>query len=283
MTDFLPAWSEPFYSEPPDLGAPAGLGLAIDREWAYGDGSGRGVRVAIVDSGIDADHPDVGGVQQAVDVLRDPEGEEAIFVDGPHDDLYGHGTACAGIIRALAPEVELISVRVLGSNLKGSAFNFSYGLEWCLDHRVDVVNLSLSTGNDDYADVFWELLDRATFEGVMLVSALNNEPKRSIPSEFAGVFSVACAPVADREHFQFNRSAPAEWGALGMDVDVAWGDGQTINASGNSFAAPVIAGHIARIVGAHPGITPWQVRTVLAELAAISRWHSPGAGARLAP
>jgi subtilisin family serine protease len=68
-----------------------------------------------------------------------------------------------------------------------------------------------------------------------------------------------------------------------MDVDVAWGDGQTINASGNSFAAPVIAGHIARIVGAHPGITPWQVRTVLAELAAISRWHSPGAGARLAP
>ena len=268
MTDFLPAWSEPFHAEPPELGAPAGLGLGIDRAWAYGDGSGRGVRVAVIDSGIEADHPAVGGVQQAIEVQRDPDDDQgALFIEGPHDDLYGHGTACAAIIRSLAPEVELISVRVLGSNLKGSAFNFSYGLEWCLDHDVDVVNLSLSTGNEDYAEVFWELLDRATFEGVLLVSALNNEPKRSIPSEFAGVFGVACAPVADREQFWFNRNSPAEWGAIGMDVDVAWSAGQTINASGNSFAAPVIAGHIARIVGAHPGITPWQVRTVLAELA----------------
>lgn len=267
MTDFLPAWSEPFYSDPPDIGASPALGLGIDRRWAYGDGSGRGVRVAIVDSGVDASHPAVGGVHQAVEVLRDPEGEAAIFVEGPHDDLYGHGTACAGIIRALAPEVELISVRVLGDNLKGSAFNFSYGLEWCIDNGVDVVNLSLSTSNDDYVDVFFDLLDHAVFADVMLVSALNNEPKRSIPSEFSGVFGVACAPVADREHFMFNRNAPAEWAALGMDVDVAWSAGSTITASGNSFAAPVIAGHIARIVGAHPGVTPWQVRTILAELA----------------
>ena len=62
-------------------------------------------------------------------------------------------------------------------------------------------------------------------------------------------------------------NGPAEWGAAGIDVDVPWSGGGTINASGNSFAAPVIAGHLARIVGAHPGITPWQARTVLAALA----------------
>jgi subtilisin len=102
---------------------------------------------------------------------------------------------------------------------------------------------------------------------VLLVSAMNNERKRSIPGEFAGVFSVACAPGTDTERFWFHPGGAAEWGAAGIDVEVAWSGGETITASGNSFAAPVIAGHLARIVGAHPGITPWQARTVLAALA----------------
>jgi subtilisin len=62
-------------------------------------------------------------------------------------------------------------------------------------------------------------------------------------------------------------AAPAEWGAAGIDVEVAWKGGGTLTATGNSFAAPVVAGHLARIVAAHPGITPWQARTVLASLA----------------
>ena len=56
-------------------------------------------------------------------------------------------------------------------------------------------------------------------------------------------------------------------GRSGIDVEVAWTGGGTITATGNSFAAPVVAGHLARIVGAHPGITPWQARTVLAAVA----------------
>ncbi|HEX9260109.1 MAG TPA: S8 family serine peptidase, partial [Acidimicrobiales bacterium] len=65
-----------------------------------------------------------------------------------------------------------------------------------------------------------------------------------------------------------NPRPPAEWGAPGIEVEVPWLDGGTIVATGNSFAAPVIAGHVARIVGAHPGITPFQAKTVLAALAA---------------
>jgi subtilisin len=78
---------------------------------------------------------------------------------------------------------------------------------------------------------------------------------------------VACAPDTDRERILQNPAAPAEWGAAGIDVEVAWSGGGTITATGNSFAAPVIAGHLARLRGAHPAITPWQARTVLAELA----------------
>ncbi|MFZ4717814.1 MAG: S8 family serine peptidase [Ilumatobacteraceae bacterium] len=265
----LPAWSEPFHRRGGPGAAPAlHLPVQPDRTWAYGDGSGRGVRVAVVDSGIDADHPDVGGVAEYVAVDRDDAEESGVrFTSGRHDDLYGHGTACAAIIRALAPRVELVSVRVLGANLKGSAGAFAHGLEWCIEHGIDVINLSMSTASDRWAETFWDLVDYATYRRVLLVSAMNNERKRTIPSELAGVFSVACAPGVDRERVWRNPDGPAEWGAAGIDVDVAWMGGSTIRATGNSFAAPVVAGHLARIVGAHPGITPWQAKTILAELA----------------
>lgn len=266
----LPAWSDPFHAaggpgDPKHLRLPG----AIDRAWAYGDGTGRGVRVAIVDSGIDADHPQVGTVAQYVAVERDDTTDSGLRIDHePHADLYGHGTACAAIVRELAPEVELISVRVLGDNLKGSAGAFAEGVEWCITHGVDIINLSMSTASDRWAEPFWELVDMAGYHHVLLVAAMNNERRRTIPSEFAGVFSVACAPGTDREQVWSNPQGPAEWGAAGIDVDVAWLGGSIIRTTGNSFAAPVVAGHLARIRAAHPGITTWQAKTVLAQLAA---------------
>lgn len=269
MTGELPAWSDRFHDAPrpaPRLGLLDGA--VVTREWAYGDGSGRGVTVAVIDSGVEAGHPLVGSVQRAVAVTLDRSHERGTVLDeGPHDDLYGHGTACAGIIRSLAPEVDLVSVRVLGTNLKGNAVAFARGLEWCLEHGIDVVNLSLSTSNPEHAERFHELVDEAAYRGVLLVSAMGNEHKTSIPSEFSGVFSVACAPLPDREHVACLPGAPGEWGALGIDVEVAWLGGGTIVTSGNSFAAAVVTGHLARIRATHPELTPWQVRTVLAEIA----------------
>ena len=268
LDDDLPAWSEPFHGDGPGPAPGLGLDPPFTREWAYGDGSGRGVRVAVVDSGVDGSHPLVGGVAEYVDVVRDPDAGEGIrFETDEHDDLYGHGTACAAVIRSLAPDVELVSVRVLGADLKGSAFNFAHGLDWCLEHDVRIANLSMSTSNEKYAETFHELVDDATFARMLLVSAMNNERKRTIPSEYAGVFSVACGPGTDREQVWCNPRAPAEWAAAGVDVQIAWNAHGTITATGNSFAAPVIAGHLARVIGAHPDLTVWQARTVLAAIA----------------
>jgi subtilisin len=267
MTDIRPAWSEPFFA---GLGAAPHLELPASpsRAWAYGDGSGRGVRVAVVDSGVEHGHPAVGSIAEFVAVRRDDAAEDGLaFVTGEHADVYGHGTACAGIVRSLAPEVELVSVQVLGANMRANTRAFAHAVDWCIEHRIDIVNLSLSTSNDDFAEMFWDLVDEASRARVMLVCAMSNERKRTIPSEFSGVFSVACAPGADRESVWCNPHGPAEWGAVGVDVEVAWSGGGSIVASGNSFAAPVVSGHLARIVGAHPGITPWQARTVLAAVA----------------
>lgn len=245
---------------------------ALTREWAWAGAAGAGVDVAVVDSGIDAGHSMVGGVESAVAMSYDPEEEDGVRrVEGPHEDLFGHGTACAGIIRRVAPECRLHSIRVLGDRLTGKGAVFAAGLEWAIERRFRVVNLSLSTGKEDYFGRFHELADRAYFAGVMLVCAVSNVPSPSYPSQYASVFSVAAHDRQDPFGFDYNPDPPVELGAPGIDVTVAWkGDG-TIVSTGNSFAAPHIAGLIARLLSKHPQLTPFQVKTVLHALADNAR------------
>jgi subtilisin len=240
----------------------------LTREWAWGGATGAGVDVAVVDSGIEAGHPLVGEVTSAVALTYDPTLEDRVRrEEGPHDDLFGHGTACAGIIRVVAPEARLHSIRVLGERLSGKGLVFAAGLEWAIERGFRVVNLSLSTGREDYFSVFHELADKAYFNGVMLVCAVNNVPAPSYPSQYASVFSVAAHERDDPFGFDYNPVPPVEFGAPGINVTVGWKDGATITTTGNSFAAPHIAGLIARILSKHPDLTPFQVKTVLHDLA----------------
>jgi len=100
-----PAWSWQF--EEGALQSAPGLGLdgPITKAWAWGGATGAGVKVAVIDSGIDDGHPSVGQVNGGVALEYDSHEEDGYrIVEGPHEDLYGHGTACAGIIRTIAPE-----------------------------------------------------------------------------------------------------------------------------------------------------------------------------------
>lgn len=101
----------------------------------------------------------------------------------------------------------------------------------------------------------------------MLVSAASNRPGPSYPSLYSSVVSVAARPGVTGTGFAYNPAPPVEFGAAGIDVDVAWLNGSTITATGNSFAAPVITGHVARILSKHPELTPFQVKAVLHALA----------------
>ena len=263
-----PAWSWQFESDKLSNVASLGLSGPITKEWAWGDSTGAGVKVAVVDSGIEAGHPAVGEVTGGVALEYDPDAEgEVAITEGPHEDLFGHGTACAGIIRKAAPDVQLYSVRVLGSKLSGKGIVFAAGLRWAVDNGMQVVNLSLSTGKKEYFGTFHEIADEAYFRNVMLVSAVNNVPKPSFPSLYSSVFSVAAHDGTDPFRFEYNPSPPVEFGAPGIDLEVPWLDGSSIVATGNSFAAPHIAGLIARILGRHPGLTPFQVKTILCAVA----------------
>ncbi|MGI8534502.1 MAG: S8 family serine peptidase [Candidatus Limnocylindrales bacterium] len=262
----FPAWSEPFVGD--DL---SGLSRAVrlgrlDRDWAWAGSTGAGVTVAIIDSGLERQHPAlVGRVVESVAVEM-VDGEPRVVPDDA-GDLFGHGTACGGIILGLAPEVELISVRVLGGDLRGKGTAFLAGLEWAVERGVQVANLSLSSKSDALFPAFHQIVDRAYFRGLALVSAANNVLGASYPSLFSSVFSVAAHAFADPWRIYYNPAPPVEFGAWGVDVPIAWRDGGSTVATGNSFAAPHIAGIVALIAAKHPGLTPFEIKAVLAAVA----------------
>ena len=268
MTE-APGWSTPF--------APDQL-QTLDRipsleeitpEWAWGGSTGKGVKVAILDSGIEAGHRGVGDVQGYVSITKGAGGIE--YDETPHDDVYGHGTACAGIIRGLAPDCELYSVRVLDRFLSGSGDTFAAGLKWAIENEMHVCNLSLTTPKKAYFGVLHELADQAYFRNVALVTAANNASVPSFPAMYASVISVASHDTADPDLFYYNPAPPVEFGAYGIDVPVAWKNGSIQISTGNSFATPHIAGHITRILGKHPGLTNFQLKLILRALSANVR------------
>jgi subtilisin family serine protease len=129
------------------------------------------------------------------------------------------------------------------------------------------VNLSLSSRSDALFGPLHELADEAYFRNVLLVSAANNVSIASYPSLFAAVVSVAAHDLPAADTWYYNPRPPVEFGAYGLNVDVAWRDGSRMVVTGNSFAAPHIAGYATRIRAAHPGITPFEVKSILAATA----------------
>lgn len=265
----LPAWSLP--SEAVGrIGVPITLPDEVTREWAWGGSTGAGVRVCILDSGIELDHPLVGRVDRSVAVLRG-EDYKLRVEDDVEGDLCGHGTACAGVVRALAPDVELTSVRVLGAGYTGGGEILMQGLAWAIEQGFHVVNMSLSTSKSKFVERLHELADRAYFRRSVLVASAHNIPVESFPWRFASVFSVGSHEEADPLTFYYNPSPPVEFFGRGLDLDVAWLGGGTLRCTGNSFATPHIAGICALILSKHPELTPFQLKSVLYQTASNAR------------
>src|SRR5512133_3805176 len=259
--ELRPAWSLP-------AGAGEGISLAVQwpgevtRDWAWGGSTGKGVRVCILDSGVDSGHPLVGEVQESVAVSLGPDGE-AVVAEDTEGDLCGHGTACAGIVRSLAPDCELVSVRVLGAGFTGSGDILLAGLRWAVEQGFDVVNMSLSTTKRQFAGILHELTDAAYFRRTVLVASAHNMPVESYPWRFSSVISVGSHEEPDPLTYYYNPNPPVEFFARGVDVEVAWLGGARARSTGNSFATPHISAICALVLGKHPELTPFQLKSTL--------------------
>ena len=257
----LPAWSLPAGGAA-EIAIPLQWPDRVDREWAWGAATGKGVRVCILDSGVERDHPLVGSVDRAVAVSLG-ENEEPVVEEDPEGDLCGHGTACAGIVRSLAPECEIVSVRVLGAGYSGSGPVLLAGLRWSIEQGFDVVNMSLSTTKRDFAGVLHELADTAYFRRTVLVASAHNMPVESYPWRFSSVISVGSHDEPDPLAFYYNPQPPVEFFARGVNIEVAWLKSGRIRCTGNSFATPHLSGICALILSKHPELTPFQLKSVL--------------------
>ena len=257
----LPAWSLPkdrvegisLSSQWPDR---------VTREWAWAGSTGKGVRVCILDSGVESGHPKIGELESAVTIAIG-EDDETIVTEDSEGDVSGHGTACAGIVRSIAPECSLSSVRVLGQGFKGSGNVLLAGLRHAVESGFDLINMSLSTTKKPFAGILHELADSAYFRRTVLVASAHNMPVESYPWKFSSVISVGSHEEDDPLAFFYNPNPPVEFFGRGVNVDVAWLGGRSITASGNSFATPHLTGICALILSAHPELTPFQLKNVL--------------------
>ena len=230
--------------------------------------TGKGVSVAVIDSGIDMDHPDLAGrVVDSVEARVD--NKKVVFDPSEEGDSAGHGTACAGIIASIAPDVELHSIKVLGAGGLGDGMAFLAGLEWAIKQRYRVINLSLGTTKPQFFAPLHDLLDRAYQAGCIVVAAANNLPQPSFPSVFSSsLISVIKSEERDPMKFGFHYGQVIELTAPGVNVRTAWPGGGYRNLTGNSFACPHIVGMIAKLLEAHPDLTPFQMKSALYSIAA---------------
>jgi len=252
------------YRKFPNLnGTPFGT---IDPDWAWGNSTGAGVRVAVIDSGIDRTHPDLeGSVKSSIAIIKTPDGLR--IEEGDHQDAFGHGTACAGAIHAITPEAEIYSVKVLGRTLMGRGDVFLAGIRWVVENGIPLANLSLGTTRDKFFGPLHALMDRAYFNRLLMVAAHNNSPTPSFPAVFSSIIGVKAVDVEDPFELYFSHRPPVEFLVKGVNVSLPWTGHQRRTCVGNSFAAPFLTGIIALMLSKHPWLTPFMVKTILYSLA----------------
>jgi len=239
--------------------------------WAWGGADGAGVKVAVLDSGIDAAHPDLRGAVAGGIEIELAESGKLVASEGGMTDAAGHGTACAGIVHRLAPAARIYSVRVLGPAMQGLGAVFLGGLHWAISEGIDVINLSLGTTNREYTEALHELADAAFFRRSIIVAAANNESAPSFPSVFSNLLGVRSCPFRTRPRgypvaFTYSPGSPIEIGAPGDGIRVPWPGAAHKQVTGNSFACPHVTGLAALILSKHPDLTAFQLQTVLHRL-----------------
>lgn len=231
--------------------------LAENRDWGHVPleieachllADGEGIKVAVLDTGIQENHPDlVGRVVARIDFTNSPS--------GPHG-VQGHGTHCAGIIGAskndngiigVAPKVQLYNVKVLGDNGSGSSAGVARGINWAVDQKVDIISLSLGSPSPDSASR--AAIQRAVNAGIVVICAAGNEGPGSNTVGYPGGYDESeCVAAVD------NALRVANFSSRGVQVDISapgvailstYTGGQYATLSGTSMATPYVSGCVA--------------------------------------
>lgn len=234
--------------------------------WHHGY-TGKGVKVAVLDTGIDSDHDDLvlaGGVS---------------FVDYTvsYDDDNGHGTNVAGIIGAqnndigvvgMAPFAKLYAIKVLDATGTGYLSDLIAGIDWSIENNMDIINLSLNTTIDSPA--LHRAVDEAYRSGLLVVAAAGNSGNEEgtgdtmqYPAKYNSVISVGAVDV-DNKRAKFSATGERlELVAPGVDVLSTGLNNTSLSVNGTSFSAPYVTGALALLKEEHVSLTNVELRNLL--------------------
>jgi len=161
-------------------------------------------------------------------------------------DVLGHGTAVMAAIQEKAPEAHYFAVQVFHSSLRTTADSLMRAIEWAIEERMDVVNLSLGTRNPDHAPRFAALVSRATTTGVLLVAARDADSEPCLPGSLPGVFGVGLDWEIPRNRYRCEATAAGVAFITSGYPRSLPGVSPQRNLHGISFAVANMSGFIAR-------------------------------------
>ena len=263
-------------------------GINIEEAWSscY---QGQDITVAVIDTGVDLDHPDL----QANLI----SGKSFVSGTSSADDDYGHGTHVAGIIAGVnnnggiigvAPKANIMPIKVLDEDGNGSIYDLVEGLEWATEHQAQVINISL--GSISNSATLKEAVDYAYNQGVLLVAAAGNcgdssyylngcyyQDQPLYPGAYDNVIAVAATDTNDNQSSFSNQGSYIEIAAPGSNIFSTYLAGGYATMSGTSMATPHVAGLAALIWSQNPDWTNQQVRSQInntAEDLGASGWDN---------
>ncbi|MHA1778269.1 MAG: S8 family serine peptidase [Candidatus Heimdallarchaeaceae archaeon] len=242
-----------------------------------GNVAGQGVKVAILDTGIDYTHPDLDDVYAG--------GYDFVDSDADPKDGHGHGTHCAGIVAAedngigvigVAPKASIYAVRVLDAQGSGTISDIVAGIDWAIDNNMDIISMSLGSSSGDSS--LEAAIDRAYNAGIVVVAASGNDGQEAIsyPARYANAIAVG-AIDSNHQLASFSNYGP-EQDVVAPGVNIystmptysvtltSWWYGYSNDydqMSGTSMATPMVAGVCALILSANPNLSPAEVRNIL--------------------
>ena len=249
-------------------------------EKAVTTGLGEGVRVAVLDSGIDFSHPALANLKTADDLVVESAGGQTSTVPGDGTDVFGHGTAVAGIIHRIAPAAEIGSIRVLGAFKQSHALLIQEGAKQAVRRGYDILQCSFGApARPADAARYKGWLDAAYRQGRHVVAASANGlfTKPEWPAHFPQVIAVGAAPESDKNlDLEENTSAIpqltratgtlVELLANGEEKEALWPGGSSRQVIGSSFAAPRATGLLCRLLQHYPDLHPLEAKAALLAL-----------------
>ncbi len=233
---------------------------------------GKGVVVAVVDSGIELDHPEIKS-QILLSLARnfapgtrgafpDPDGIDNDG-DGSIDEALHHGTEVAGLVSLLAPEARIVPIRVLDEDGRGTTFAIAKGILWATEIGADVINLSFGSANNN--SLISKSIRRADQSGIVIVTASGNRNLGVVDFPCSDSRTICVAAVD-------NNKVKTSFSSYGNRVDLSapglqplslFNTNEYANWDGTSFAVPMVSGAAALIIEKYPGLSPAQVRAML--------------------